>query len=308
MTDTAHLLDDRQMQRFITNGYLVLRPEFPPGMNMVKFLFTRMEEPRSPSWNATHQPWPVDESTQHPALCRQLWAWHHGDADTLASGSSRQAAHDTMPLLCEALFDADEPVRLNAAYALAGIGEAAVPGLIAAMRKEAEASWESNLNSGNFDNPSQLYSTSALSALGKPAAPALIEALHDPQWWVRAAATAALGDMGRPARDAVPWLITVLRDESEWVRRNAADALGILGDLARDAVPALAETMANGPEATASSLSKTPLRELAAAALAKISPAIPEAVPVLTQAIDDGNEYLRAWASLAMERLNKHEA
>jgi HEAT repeat protein/S1-C subfamily serine protease len=90
----------------------------------------------------------------------------------------------------------------------------------------------------------------AAEALGKmetfarAALPALVAALKDPETEVRRNASAALGKIGLPAREAAyAELLAVLQDRDEEVRRTAKGALLQLGDPAPADRPRLATTL-----------------------------------------------------------------
>lgn len=215
------------------------------------------------------------------------------------------AVDEVVPALGEKLNDLDEIVRLNAAYTLGTIGEPTIPTLMDALRRESETAWEPNLNRNDYTNPSQLDSPFGLAAVGTPALPALTAALDDPNWWVRAAAAMALGCMGPPANPAAPPLLRALKDESEWVRRNAADSLGNIGHLSSETTAthvanALVEALDDKREVSRWSLSDSPFRENAIAALAKMGHSLPAALPALEKALTDENEYIRSWAQIAL--------
>jgi len=55
--------------------------------------------------------------------------------------------------------------------------------------------------------------------------PMFVSELQAKQADARAAAAAALGGIGREARDAIPALIVALKDEDASVRKSAAEAL-----------------------------------------------------------------------------------
>ena len=82
-------------------------------------------------------------------------------------------------------------------------------------------------------NPADLDAMHALAAAGAPALPLLMHTLrdvHGSEWWVRAAAAAAIGSLG-PSSCTVgvaEALAEVLANEDEeiWVRRNCAESLG----------------------------------------------------------------------------------
>lgn len=281
---------------------------------MLKFIFTRMAEPLRPSWNATDSRWiPVEAGTpveKHAVMRRHLWNWLHGRQGAETNGADfrgaltvseairelraadvrvRRRAADCLgmmgeqkaiPELMEALQDEDEPVRLNAAYALGAIGESAVPALIGAMREDSE--------------DLRRHAGYALSAMGEPAVPALIEATRDADGRVRAAAVDALGDIGMPLPGVVSALTRVLSDEYDWARRHAADALGTIGPGAREAVPALIKTLRD---------EKVYVRINAATALARIGPEAEESVQALTERLNDPDRYVRSFAAIALRQI-----
>ena len=254
---------------------------------MVKFLFTRMGEPRGPSWDHRDGTW-RSEGTDPPAdLCGRAYDWMRGTDGT--------AAPTTVSLesLRRALDAKAEAERLCAVYALAARGEEAMPVLLNALCSEAAARLEANL-ANEHTNPSQLDAVFALSAIGRPAVPHMVELLDENDWWVRAAAADVLGDLGTAASDTVPHLTRALDDEAEWVRRNAVEALGNIGPAAAEAVPALSRRLRD---------SESWIRHNAALSLAKIGPAAAEAVPALRKNIDDEDRYARANAAVALERI-----
>ena len=272
---------------------------------MLKFLFCRTEEPQQPSWNAENLSWQPNQTTsvEHRAMWEHLWKWHHGEqnGETGKRVSTPDDHPRSMQALQDGLNDEDEATRLNAAYALGSIGEPAIPTLIEALRQESKVAWNRNLDRGDFTNPSQLDTIYGLAAVGEPAVPALTEVLgDDTNWWTRAGAAAALGCMGEPAHGAVPALVEALKDDSEWVCRNAADTLGNIGPLARSAVPALIEALGDDRPVSRWSLSDSPLRENAMIALAKMGQ-LPHLTPVLEEALQDENQYIRSWAAIALE-------
>ena len=274
---------------------------------MLKFLFCRTEEPQQPSWNAENLSWQPNQtaSVEHRAIWEHLWKWYHGEQNGKMNPTTASGSNDFSKLMQELqgkLNDEDEATRLNAAYALGNIGEPAIPTLIEALRQESKSAWNRNIDRGDFTNPSQLDVIYGLAAVGESAVPALAEVLgDDTNWWARAGAAAALGCMGEPARGAVPALIEALKDDSEWVRRNAADTLGNIGPLARSAVPALIEALRDDRPVSRWSLSDAPLRENVMIALAKMGQ-LPHLTPVLKDALQDQNQYIRSWAAIALER------
>ena len=251
---------------------------------MVKFLFTRMSEPRAASWDHRAAAFEVDGDDPPAALRGRMWEWMR------AAAWSPQSADGVLAEWVTALDDGSEVERLRAAYALASRGGEAVPYLVAALRRQAAALRERNLEA-DYTNPSQLDAVFALSAVGAPAVAALLD---DEAWWVRAAAADVLGDMGETASETAPRLTAALTDESAWVRRNAVEALGYLGRDAAASVPALSCCLSD---------TDSRVRHNAALALARLGPAAAAAVPALSGATDDDEPYTRVNAAVALNRI-----
>src|SRR5262249_20161871 len=118
---------------------------------MFKFQFARMDEP-APGGVAEPFAWePESAPATHPALWSSVLSWLQGGADA----PSAAGGDDAIPALAQALSDVDEPVRLNAAMALAGAGEAALPVLDLALRASL--------------GPARRHAAHALSEMGAPA-------------------------------------------------------------------------------------------------------------------------------------------
>jgi HEAT repeat protein len=161
------------------------------------------------------------------------------------------SARKALPVLLEALQDADEGVRYDAARVLGG--------LLRSGDKEAVAPLGQALRDQSLRVRGQVVQL--LGRLG-PAAeetvPVLVETLK--QKSLRPRVIEVLGRIGPEAKDAVPALIEALREEGptadieerieispgfgkaavhESVRLRAVIALGQIGPEARDALPAL---------------------------------------------------------------------
>jgi hypothetical protein len=243
---------------------------------MVKFLFTRLEEPERPSWDSTGGMWTGGDDS-HGQMWKSVWDWYCGAHPPPVD---RTAGDGDVSELIRALRSESESACLRAAYALGAMGAPAVPALIDVLRDESESV---RRNAGY-----------ALCAMGASAVPSLIEAVNDPREWTRASAVEILGDTGRPAQDAVPVLIKALHDTADAVRRQAAEALGTVGEAAQAAVPALAGALRDHDEW---------VRRNAALALVRLGRLAEEAVPALIEALRDENRYVRAKAAKALERI-----
>ncbi len=260
--------------------------------HMLKFLFTRLDEPKAPSWNSLDSTWqPLNGGASlegHDVMWRSLWNWFYGKQNDITE--STETAENELPTLIKALGDKDEAVRLNAAYELGTVGEAAVPALIEI--------WQEASRSG-VETESFQHATYALSAIGEPAVPALIDTLQEENESIRASAAYALGDIGAPAQEAVPSLTQALGDESAWVRRHATEALGIIGQPAQDTVSALSGMLRD---------EHYWIRDNAARALARLGSAAEAAVPTLTNTLNDENRYVRFHAMFALKQIGTPKA
>ena len=123
-----------------------------------------------------------------------------------------------VPALSEALQHTEETVRIEAAYALAQIGDSAESAIPALMERTKDDNVEV-----------RRYLPEAFGSLGAtaaPAVPALIEMLdNDADKQARFEAALALAQIGPAASDAVPVLANALRDEDRYVRDNTIHAL-----------------------------------------------------------------------------------
>ena len=246
---------------------------------MMKFLFTRMEEPQGPSWDNAGTQWPSSGDGQE-LMWKHLWGWH------LGTGNGVEVSENgAIPELIDALHSESELTCLNAAYALGAVGESAVSALMDTLHDESETV--------------RRNASYALSVIGAPAVPALIDAANDANEGVRVIAADALGDMGAAAQEAIPTLIKGTKDESGEVRKVAAEGLGIVAQSCSTAVPALAEALDDTDEW---------VRRNASLALARIGSKAEEALPALKTALKDENRYVRANAGHTLRQIGTTEA
>ena len=265
---------------------------------MVKFLFTRMGDPREPSWR--HEPgaeapfWQCDgvdhgadggRGTELPELWGHQWRWHLGQSGSGAG--SPASAHGSLASLFEKLADEDEYAALEAAYRLGRGGADAARPLAEALRSSHERV--------------RCNAAYGFAPLGAAAVPALSDLAGDADAAVRARAVDALGDAGPPARAAATVLAAALGDVEPAVREHAADALGLVCGGAGDAAyaaAALAAAMADGNET---------VRRNAALSLARIGPgaagAADQVAGALVAGLDDESLYVNGYSVLGLRRL-----
>lgn len=259
---------------------------------MVKFLFTRMTEPRTPSWDHRDGGWEPTADAQE-GIWRHLWDWHCGRGPGGRLADTRQPDRG-LPVvaLADRLHHEDETTGLSAAYELGLRGEEAVPALIRALRAETEAAPRN--------------AAYAFNGIGPPAVPALLDAARDADARVRARALDILGDMGLAAADAIPEIVDRLQDDAEDPRRRAAEALGTIGQaggrpvgLPEVAAP-LAAVLQRDPSGE--------VRRTAALSLARLGPNAAGAEPALAQGVTDENHYVRGFSVYALSRIGTPEA
>ena len=249
---------------------------------MMKFLFTRMSEPQSPSWDSRDATWMPTDDVQERTW-EHLWEWYLG---TGGNGNGKNgASKNAVSELADELGDESELVGIDAAYQLGQVGEYAIPALMDALKGEDEAVCR---NAGY-----------GLNAIGQAAVPALVDATRDADERIQMRGVDALGDMGLSAQEAVPALIERLKDESEHVRSHAAEALGTTAQLSDSAVTPLVSTLQD---------EKDLVRRNTALSLARIGPHAPAAVPVLAHALHDENHFVRAFSLHALRRINTPES
>ena len=265
---------------------------------MVKFLFTRMSDPREPSWR--HEPgaeapfWEndgVDHGTGNrpcpelPEVWGHQWRWHLGQSGFGAG--SPASARGSLASLFEKLADEDECAALEAAYRLGRGGADAAQPLAEALRSS--------------DERVRRNAAYGFAPLGAAAVPALSDLAGDADPGVRARAVDALGDAGPPARAAATVLAAALGDDAAVVRQHAADALGLVcggGGDAASAAAALAAAMSDGNET---------VRRNAALSLARIGAgaagAADQVAGALVAGLDDDNLYVNGYSVLGLRRL-----
>ena len=230
---------------------------------MVKFLFTRLQEPNGPSWDTAGADWPAEDDPRQ-AMWQSMWDWHRGKSGPALNGGAIDDLHSE-----------NEGLALQTAYRL---DAKAIPALIDLLAAEDQAV---RRNAGY-----------ALTALGEAAVPALVAACADAP--KRAQATDALGDIGPGARAAIPTLTGLLTDTSAEVRRSATDALGTVG--ADD--PTLAEALAPGLADADEWVSRN-----AALALLRLGSRAEPAIDDLVAALDSDNRYVSAKAAQTLKHI-----
>ena len=190
----------------------------------------------------------------------------------LALGRIGPEARDAVFLLIGMLDDEREDIREIAVTALGRIGQPAHK-VSNIMKMTLVPEWESMC-----EDPVR---ESEVTVVGKNVAPYLIAMLKEEDASLRRAAAGALGNIAAPI--AVPALIDTLDDKEDFVRGAAAWALGEIGAPAEAAVP-LMINMIRGND-------NDSIRYNIISGLGKIGS--PSVIPVLIEALDDDDAYVR---------------
>jgi HEAT repeat protein len=279
---------------------------------MMKFEFARMVNPTGPTWNHRDPEWKLTElpPIDMTAVWRRQWDWLRGaksgsavtavdgnglrDADphrrlaaiNAVAGSGR--ADDFVAELKALLDDACEPVSIDAAYALAGAGEAAVTAL-----RDAVGGEES-------DQRERIACAAAcgLVEIGLASVPALLELLRGGGARARKLAASALGEIVGTSAEVTAALLAALGDEDVEVRVNAVEALGW-----KAASPSVVAGLSAALRDPAPDV-----RYSAAFSLGQLGPNAEAAVPALAEALHDENRYVPGYAVEALERIATPQA
>jgi hypothetical protein len=247
---------------------------------MYKFLFTRIAEPASPTWDSDDLSWP-DAEDRRNSMWRSMWEWSAGHS---GNGSQETGNGDISELL-QRLEEANETTCFQAAYGLAAMGARAVPELITRLSSDNE-DLRRNANYG-------------LAAIGQAAVPALEEVVGAERAETRAAAVDALGEMGLPAASAIGTLQTALRDEDSDVRTKASWALSNVGDAAATAIPSLIDALDDAEHLVV---------RHSLLAMARLGSQAAEAVPRLAPLLSHENRYVRGNVVMALQYIGTEKA
>ena len=230
---------------------------------------------------------------------------HHARAGAVADVARLGA--DAVPAaaaLVGLLGDDNEAVGLNAAYALAHMGEAGVVPLVEAMRDDDGENVDDArcfIDEGQKSELEMVARNAAhgLVATGLPAVPALLECARDGGPRVRKYALFALGELDTDAPEVIDALVAGCRDDDPAVRLNAVEALGLKQGVPAGAAEALARALFDEDDE---------VRFNASLALARLGPDAAPATAALVEALRDGNRYTAGYAVEALERIGTPEA
>jgi len=217
-------------------------------------------------------------------------------------------ARAARPALRNALWDADLNLAMRAAFALASIGEEAVPDLVTALKAanaqrraiaihalgrvgtEAHQAAPVLIQLLEDDTPENAdQAARSLGRIGRGAVPELVPVLGHPRFAVRIRAVSAFAEMGPMAREALGPLIERLKNEKvEEVRGRIVEALGRIRPSSETVVLALGDALKDEDSG---------VRTKAAQALGHGLQSAEPAVPALIDALKDASTGVRVSAA-----------
>ncbi len=240
-------------------------------------------------------------------------------ASAKALAELRPGPEITLPIMEKAFAGADEKVVHGALDTLAGLGPAAVPKLIEALKYESV-------------RPYVVYMLGQNGPAAKPAVDALVKLIDDKNPDVQHEALIALAKIGPDAKAAVPVLVKTLEQNEGSVCCAGTYALGSIGPDAKEASAAIAKNLDSNDETlamlsawalaniqakdvkTAEKVVPILIRALAnpdakfrrgaAEALKKFGPLAKPAVPALQNALKDEDEQVRKMSAEALKAIS----
>jgi hypothetical protein len=249
--------------------------------HMVKFLFTRQEDPTTPSWAHETPTWLESEDAQEP-IWQHMWRWHLGRPEALKD--------DSQPLeeLVSELESGDDVEAISAAYALAAHGEPAVAPLMERFCCD--------------DVVRRTVAAYGVASLGEIAVPHLLKRLEGADESLTARIADVLGDIGPPAKEALPALVVMLTHSDPLVRRYAAEAIGIVGQGVDVAPSELVMSLRDDDALTRRNA------ELAIARLGSRAAGLEGLVEALRDNLYHDHHHVRGWAIEALQRVGDADA
>ena len=247
---------------------------------MMKFIFSRMSEPTSPSWNHQGANWQKSDDLQEP-IWSYLWQWHVG---------KKSVEQDDIPLetadeLRNFLESDQEILGTQAAYKLGKLGPEGLEKLIEVITDNDSASYRN-----------ALY---GFTQIGELAVPALVNLLLHQSPKIRALAADILCDLGLNARSSLPALIECLSDQNDQVRYHAANAIGMVASDQDIDVEPLEKALKDKVDL---------VRRNAALSLARLGSRTNQDVSALKEALADPDHLVRAFSVQALERIGTPKA
>lgn len=174
--------------------------------HMVKFLFSRNEEPAAPTWDHASRTWRGPEDDCQTPIWKHVWSWHLGIDDT---ATSKQSVDD----LALAFAGSDDAIAIGAAYELGSTSSG--------MKMLFDRFYRDDPNIRSI-------AAYGLVRAGKQAVPELLTRLAGADADLAVRILDVIGDIGPRAAEAVPQVTTLSASPEPSVRRASIEALGLL--------------------------------------------------------------------------------
>ena len=251
--------------------------------HMVKFLFSRKEEPTAPTWNHVSTDWhgPEDDCQTH--IWNHIWSWHLGAND---KNESQQSIDE----LSESLGDLDDKKAIGAAYEL-GSTSAGLDVLF-----ERFFSADTNVRS---------IAGYGIVRAGERALPGLLSRLDDADPELQVRIIDVIGDMGLTAASAIVPITSFTFSAAPPVRRVAFEALGLLTQQQATLDEGVVSAFTRGlhdEDAIAVRNTTFAISRLGAKACTD------EIVDRLNENLDHWHHHVRGWTVEALQRLDNPRA
>lgn len=250
--------------------------------HMVKFLFTRNEEPREPSWNHSGTSWQIEPEAPEAPAWEYVWNWHKG---TPAASGGIALTDSTNNVRSD-----DDRLALGAAYTLG------------AQRKSL-----ATLDALFFGDDVGLRTMAAygLSRAGATALPMLLDQLGTADASLAIRIIDVLGDIGPRAISAAETLVGFANHAEPAVRRYALESLGLV--ISHNAT--IDETFLDALSAGLVDEDAIARRN-ATFAIARLGERAnhPEIVGHVTNNLDHWHHHVRGWSIEALLRLEDPQA
>ena len=256
--------------------------------HMVKFLFTRNNDPVKPSWNHADPRWKQEDSSVSSEIMKpvwlDLWNWHLGNKQ------SNENTITSVKSLCDRLKDSNDELAVSAAYELAKSDEG-LEFLIEIFNSD-----DTNLRS---------IAAYGLRAAGQRSLDYLAPLIdkEDPQKVARV--IDVLGDIGPPADSLLEPVIKAASSQSVVVRRYAVEAVGLIAQQQVKCSRALIEQLENALKDE-----DAIVRRNGAFSIAQLGDKVCSELVVdgLIENLQDWHHHVRGWSIEALQRLDNERA
>ncbi|MFL2527993.1 MAG: HEAT repeat domain-containing protein [Candidatus Azotimanducaceae bacterium] len=256
--------------------------------HMVKFLFTRNNDPTNPSWNHADPKWRDEDQSKSSKPMKpvwlNLWNWHLGNKSFPGSVVTDVQA------LCDRVKDSNDELAISAAYELAQSQEG-IEALIEIFDSK--------------DTNSRNIAAYGLQAGGEASVDHLAQLMDKENPKEVARVIDVLGDIGPPAIDALELIIKAASSQSVVVRRYAIEAIGLIAQHLDECEGTLIQKLENALKDE-----DAIVRRNSAFSIAQLGNKVCSELIVdgLIMNLQDWHHHVRGWSIEALQRLDNERA